>query len=487
MSDARAFKEALRKKWAPLTKHIKKDSTIDNVSALLEMENRYFRNPGNVQGPLHESFSVSGGDASGVGNPGSTANTCGTPSGIARFKPIAMPLVARIFPELVANEIVGVQPMFTPVGLAYALRYRYQSGDFAGQEAGFNTVHALYSGVEPASAAGTTGATMPSSGTFVSDTTVADAGRIKGGMRDAGALGADYKPGYITSEGETLGELRDVCGTGVPEQMRYMGLTIERQEITAKTRKLAARWTYEAQQDIANMHNIDIQEQLSDLLAYEVAAEIDAEVKNNIIEIAKVGGVYAWNYGSVGSPNGTADGRWEQEKFRTLYTLLVKASNDIARATRRGAGNFILASANVVTALEGLEQFALSSVATNLSTEVSGVSKVGTIGRFTVYRDVFALTDYAVVGYKGSRDTDSGVIYCPYIPLMFMEAVGPDSFNPRIGVMTRYGICNNLFGAENYYRYISVNLGNSTIAGYGNAGYATPNPQGNTANGIVFG
>jgi hypothetical protein len=484
MSSAR-FKEALRKKWAPLTKHIKKDSTVDTVSVLLEMENNYFKSPGNVANPMNESFNVSGSDGSGVGS-SSYNSGCGTGAGIARFKPIAMPLVARIFPELVANEIVGVQPMFTPVGLAFALRYRYQSGDFAGQEAGYNTVHALYSGVEPSSAAGTTGATLPSSGNFAG-ATLADSGRVKGGMRDAGAIGSGYKPGYITNEGETLGELRDVCGTGVPEQMRYMGLTIERQEISAKTRKLAARWTYEAQQDIANMHNLDIQEQLSDLLAYEVAAEIDAEVKNNVVELAKVGGVYTWNYGSVGAANGTADGRWEQEKFRTLYTLLVKASGDIARATRRGAGNFILASANVVTALEGLEQFALSSVATNLSSEVSGVTKVGTIGRFTVYRDVFATSEYAVVGYKGSKDSDSGVIYCPYIPLMFMEAVGPDSFNPRIGVMTRYGICNNLFGAENYYRYISVNLGNSTIAGYSNAGYASAAPLGNTANGIVYG
>jgi hypothetical protein len=485
MSEARVFRDTLRKKWALLTNHIKKDSIVENVSALLEMEQRYFQNPGRVQGPLHESFNVSGSDAAGVGSASYNSN-CGPGAGIARFKNIAMPLVARIFPELVANELAGVQPMFTPVGLAYALRYRYQSGDFAGQEAGYNTVHALYSGVEPASAAGTTGATLPSSGDFAA-LTEADAGKVKGGMRDPGALGSGYKPAYVTHEGETLGELRDVCGTGIPEQMRYMGLTIERQEITAKTRKLAARWTYEAQQDIANMHNVDIQEQLSDLLAYEVAAEIDAEVKNNIVELAKVGGVYQWNYGSVGNADGTADGRWEQEKFRTLYTLLVKASNDIARATRRGAGNFILCSANVCTVLEGLEQFAMSSVATNLATEVSGVAKVGTIGRFTVYRDVFAQTEYAVVGYKGSRDTDAGVIYCPYVPLMFMEAVGPDSFNPRIGVMTRYGICNNLFGAENYYRYISINLGDSPIAGYGNSGYAAPLPQGATANGVVFG
>ena len=245
-----------------------------------------------------------------------------------------------------------------------------------------------------------------------------------------------------------------------------MGLTVEKQQVSARTRKLAARWTHEAQQDLANQHGVDLPQELSDLLAYEVAAEIDHEVKNNIKALAQIGGVYSWSYGSMGNADGSADGRWEQEKFRSLYTLLVKASNDISIATRRSSGNFVLCSANVVTALEALEAFSGSSVATNMTTEVSGVAKVGQIGRLAVYRDNFATEDYAVVGYKGPRDNDAGVIYCPYVPLMFLDAVGQDSFNPRIGVMTRYGICNNLFGAENYYRYISIDFGDSPIAGY---------------------
>jgi hypothetical protein len=243
-----------------------------------------------------------------------------------------------------------------------------------------------------------------------------------------------------------------------------MGLSVEKQTVEAKTRKLAARWSHEAQQDLKNMHNVDLAAQLSDLLAYEVAAEIDAEVKANIIALAQVGGVLVWDYTSANF--GGADGRWEQEKFRTLYTVCLKASNEIAVATRRGAGNFILASPSVVAAIEALEQFAISSVATNLATEVSGVAKVGTIGRFTVYRDMFATRDYAVVGYKGRDDADAGIVYLPYVPLQFLEAVGQDSFNPRIGVLTRYGLCNNLFGAENYYRYIDIRgLGDSALSG----------------------
>jgi len=248
-----------------------------------------------------------------------------------------------------------------------------------------------------------------------------------------------------------------------------MGLSIESQEIVARTRKLKARWSLEAQQDLANMHNVDIEEELTDLLAYEISAEIDAEVKNNIIALAQVGGVLVWDYTGATVANAKADGRWEQEKFRTLYTTMLKASNEIAQATRRGAGNFILASPGVVAALEALEQFAVSSVNTNLSTEVSGVARVGTVGRFTVYRDMFATADYAVVGYKGPKDNDAGIIYCPYIPLMFSRAVGQENFQPRIGVMTRYGLCNNLFGAELYYRYIDIrNLDASALAGSGN-------------------
>jgi hypothetical protein len=449
------IRDALLKKWKPMIEHIRDDRKREITAQLLEQENRYFKET------LNETASNAGGAS--VSVPGTSSNVGGS-SGVARFQAIAMPLVARVFPELVTNELVGVQPMFTPVGLAYALRYRYQSdfngkSGFPGKEAGFNTVEALYSGGYP-----TTATTLPTSADFnTAWNTTVDGGKVKGGDVDAGL---SPRGGYNTGDAEGLGETH-WQGTAEMDRIRYMGLSVEKQTVEAKTRKLAARWSHEAQQDLKNMHNVDIAAQLSDLLAYEVAAEIDAEVKANIIALAQVGGVLVWNYGVSGSNSGaTADGRWEQEKFRTLYTVLLKASNEIAVATRRGAGNFVLASPTVCAAVESLEQFALSSVATNLATEVSGVSKVGTLGRFTVYRDMFATRDYAVVGYKGRDDADSGIVYLPYVPLQFLEAVGQDSFNPRIGVMTRYGLCNNLFGAENYYRYIDVRgLGNSALAG----------------------
>jgi hypothetical protein len=448
-----ALAEKLLAKWKPMVSHIRSDKKAAHTAAMLEQEHRYF------SGKLSEAYG--GATVSGAGGAGTleAPASCDGTAGIARFKAIAMPLVARVFPELVSNDLVGVQPMFTPVGLAYALRYRYQTtagGATAGDEAGYNTVNALFSGSSPTSATTLpTSADMAAVGNWA---TRVDNGNVAGGMDQLAK-----NSGYDVHVGEKLGESY-ICGAA-QDGIRYMGLSVEAQEIVAKTRKLAARWTHEAQQDLQNMHQVDVAQELSDLLAYEIAAEIDAEVKNNIIELSKLGGVLTWNYGSAGVANGSADGRWEQEKFRVLYTTLLKASNEIAVATRRGAGNFVLASPAVVAALEALEAFAPSSVATSMTTEVSGVAKVGQIGRFTVYRDMFARVDYAVVGYKGPRDNDAGLVYCPYVPLMFVNAVGQDSFNPRIGVMTRYGICNNLFGSENYYRYIHVqNLSNSSLA-----------------------
>ena len=446
-------KQKLLEKWSGMTKHIRSERKKLLTSKMLESQNQY--------------FTEAAGTSSTAANNGPGFNS----QGIAQFRPIAMPLVARVFPELVTNDLVGVQPMSTPVGLAYALRYRYQTATSqasVGDEAGYNTVYQLYSGSNPAS--GTP--SIPTSGSFdPSGIQLPNSSAIAGG-----SVGAQAQVGYTTEIGELIDtQLKLATGdypngldtvnlNGGAFQMREMGLSVEQQTITAKTRKLKARWSLEAQQDLSNMHGVDIEEELTDLLAYEVSAEIDAEVKNNIIAIGQVGGVLVWNY--VSGLVGSADGRWEQEKFRTLYTVCLKASNEIAQATRRGAGNFLLCSPGCVAALEALEQFAVSSVATNLATETSGVAKVGTIGRFTVYRDMFATNDYIVVGYKGPKDNDAGIIYCPYIPLMFSRAVGQEEFQPRIGVLTRYGLCNNLFGSELYYRYVDVRgLPSSSLAG----------------------
>jgi hypothetical protein len=435
--------EKLLNKWDKMISHIKSERKQVITAKLLENEERHFK------GLMTESGVAS---EAGAGCLDGTINQAAEgQQGIAKYMGIAMPLVARVFPELITNELVGVQPMFTPVGLAYAMRYRYAQD---GAEAGYNTIYGDYSGIE-----GITG-----------DNGVAQYGNhptIGGGLI-ADITGSGLNQGakaWQTRDGERLDTAGRVCG-GDTGAIREMGLTIEKKEITAGTRKLKARWTLEAQQDLANMHNVDVEEEMTDLLAYEIAAEIDLEIKNRIIKRAVQGGVLPWDYGTVGAANGTADGRWEQEKFRTLYTVLLKASNEIAVATRRGPGNFVVASPGVCAALESLDNFLLSPVSASLNTEVSGVAKVGTLGRFTLYRDSFAAEDYAVVGYKGPKDNDAGIIYCPYVPVMFSRTTQVESFQPVIGVLTRYGICDNLFGAENYYRFIKITgLQNSALAG----------------------
>lgn len=443
--------EILLEKWDPMIKHIKSERKAVLTAKLLENEEKWFNKQMLSEGVTAEAGP---GCSDGTVNQAINGN-----QGIAKYMGIAMPLVARVFPELITNDLVGVQPMFTPVGLAYALRYRYNTGDAAGVEAGYNNVYGQYSGSINASGASVTAGAA-----------IAQYGNQEGigGGNIASITGAGITQGsngYTTAYGERIDTAGKVCG-GETDQMREMGLTIEKKEISANTRKLKARWSLEAQQDLANMHNVDVEEELTDLLAYEIAAEIDLEIKNRIIFRAVQGGVLTWDYGTVGNANGTADGRWEQEKFRTLYTIFLKASNEIAVATRRGAGNFIIASPGVVAAVESLDNFLMSPVSASMNTEVSGVAKVGTLGRFTVYRDSFAAEDYAVVGYKGPKDNDAGILYCPYIPVMFSRTTQVESFQPVIGVMTRYGICDNLFGSENYYRFIKiVNLANSALAG----------------------
>jgi len=338
--------------------------------------------------------------------------------GFSRYKKIIIPLVRRVFPELITNQIVGVQPMMGPVGLAYAMRFRYLTtkGTISqGDEAGYNTIDSTYSAN-------------------------ATAGRP-----------------YSTTEGERLDSSNFL---GAPSGNRAeIGLTVERKEITAHGRYLKAEWSIEAQQDLMAMQGVDVESETTDMLAYQISAEIDREVIEAITALAKQGGVFNWNYATSG------DGRWEQEKLRTLYSLILKAGEDIAKATRRGAGNYLICSPNVVAALTGMTDIFKPAYGNNsVNSNTFGASYVGDLGVYKVYRDFFATTDFIVVGYKGPKDSDSGLIFNPYVPIMFAKTQGEEDFHPRLGVMTRYAICDHLFGAENYYRYISVNLGNRTFA-----------------------
>jgi len=340
---------------------------------------------------------------------------------IADFKKILMPLTRRIMPNLLANEIVGVQPMAGPVSIAYALRFFASvsspsaSGYAVGSEIGYNNMDDSFTGSVPTSAGETWASTNPS----------------------------PYTSSFF------------------PEAKTTMQSTV----VTANTRKMKARYSLESAQDLKNMHGLDIEAELTNMLQYEVGAEIDREL---VIDINTLGasqhsdGQYTSSYTIT-----AGDGTWEAQLFRNMYTRFVREAAAIARRTRRGAGNFIIASGNVVTALDSLGTFLLQPLAGANPMEIGpGVAKVGTIeNRFAVYRDTFASADYATIGFKGQGTQNSGVIYCPYIPLMMSKAVEPGNFTPVIGMLTRYGIVNQLLNSQDFYSYMPINF--AGVNGFG--------------------
>jgi hypothetical protein len=202
----------------------------------------------------------------------------------------------------------------------------------------------------------------------------------------------------------------------------------------------------EVAQDIKAMHGLDLEEEMMDILSYEITAEIDREIINNIRTVAATNTKSAtWDYD-------TADGRWEQEKYRNLYNMIIRKANEIAIDTRRGAGNFVVASPSMCAALETLDSFSVAPVASDVNTAITGVARIGSLGgRISVYRDTFQTGDDLVVGFKGASQYDSGIIYLPYIQLMQMRATFEDSFNPTVGLLSRYAILSNIYGAKYYY------------------------------------
>jgi hypothetical protein len=347
--------------------------------------------------------------------------------GQADFYKIAIPMVRRTFPELIAHEIVGVQPLTAPVGLAFALRYQADqeyAGVASGQELGHNTIDPYYSGQTTP----TSGALSREDGEKLGSKSVSDVGGHPG---IGGGLG---------------------IGTG--QGIKEVSMTIEKDQVEAGTRKLRSKWSLEVAQDLKAMHGLDLEEEMMDVLSYEITAEIDRELINNIRAVANT------NTSSQATGVGTGpisytddlDGRWEAEKCRNIYNILIRKANRIAIDTRRGAGNYVVSSPNLCAALETTSSFAIQPTNSDIATAVTGVARLGSLdGRMTVYRDTFATTDDVIIGYKGVSAYDTGIVYLPYIQLMISRAVFEDSFNPTVGLMSRYAIHNNLFGASNYY------------------------------------
>jgi hypothetical protein len=367
----------------------------------------------------------SGFDLMGSLNEGEAINTTSQITQLgadSAYKPLSMALVRRTFPSLFANQIVGVQPMSTPVGLAYALRFLYDDGI---NEAGWDVVpeHSGY-----------TGSTSGTSGT------------------------ADAGTGVSTSAAESW----EVSPTGAYPQLK---LKLEQTPVEAKTRKLAASFSLESIQDISTMQGINIEREIIEVLQYEVLAEMDREiiqrVKNAATSVA-LGGETAT---SLDLSSSAFDGRWSQEKLSQVVTSIVHKANVIGIKTRRGQGNYAIVSNNVATALQAVNtQFNGNDVSVNPSI---GVPNIGSLnnGAIKIFRDTYATSDYALVGYKGSTISDCGVIFSPYITGVVNRAVAQEDFSPRIGVMSRYALTDSLLGAGRYYRQINYSNLNSVIAG----------------------
>jgi hypothetical protein len=334
-----------------------------------------------------------------------------------QFKPIALALVRRTFPELFANKCVGVQAMNSPVGVAFALRMVY-AGTNSGSAGAYN--EAAFDKVDKFS--GFTGSISGMSGTADTGTGTA----------------------LATAEGWQM-----LPGAGNFPQLQ---LKLERVAIEALTRKLGASYSLEAAQDIKAMHNLDIDREMVNVLQYEIMAELDRELLYNMKTVAvdtSIGGT------AVTSINVSAsDGRWSQEKFSNVVNAIVAASNNIAITTRRGAGNFVVVSPRVATAIQSSgPQFTRNRAnvnATGIVTDVGSINET-----ITVYRDSYATSDYALVGYKGPGISDAGIIYSPYVMGLFSRAIEPQDFSPRVGVMSRYGITKTLLGAGRYYKLVN--------------------------------
>ena len=371
------------------------------------------------------SLGTAGGQGSNYGTPGSI--------GSGEFQKIAIPMVRRTFPELIAHEIVGVQPLTGPVGLAFALRFKGANygdstnpvnkdsyGNTIHDEIGYNKINDTYSGSMSAAA------------------------------------------------GEALGSHASVrpmgLGIGDGTQIAEVNMTVEKAQVEAKTRKLRSRWSMEVAQDLQAMHGLKIEDEMMDVLAYEITAEIDRELINAIRGLTATAGTSAQCQTTLDwtsqSATGDFNGRWEAEVYRNLYNYVIRKANRIAVTTRRGSGNYVVCSPNMVAALEATSSFTIAPVNTDINSGVSGVSRVGSLdGRLNVYRDTFHTTanDSILVGYKGPSEYDTGVVYLPYIQLMASKATFEDSFQPTIGLMSRYAIHQSLFGSHNFYQNIVVN------------------------------
>jgi hypothetical protein len=409
--------QALVEKWGPILEHTNfnpiKDSHKRAVTAtILENTERALLESGDRQ--LAQSSLLMEQPTNDVGTGGfSSGSAAAGPT--AGYDPVLISLVRRAMPNLIAYDIAGVQPMTGPTGLIFAMRSKYTNQ--AGQEAFYNEAATAFSG------AGTqTGAPIPA------------------GMDPANTAIFDTGTGMSTTAAEALG---DGNGTNFAE----MAFSIEKVSVTAVSRALKAEYTTELAQDLRAVHGLDAETELSNILQSEILVEINRELVRTIYSNAVTGAASTATPGTF-DLDVDANGRWSVEKFKGLMFQIEQEANAIAKATRRGKGNIVICSSDVASALQmaGVLDYTPALNSNALEVDDTGNTFAGVLnGRYRVYIDPYAGNNYMVVGYKGSSSFDAGIFYCPYVPLQMVRAVGENSFQPKIGFKTRYGMVANPF------------------------------------------
>ena len=403
--------KALVEKWGPLLEHSSFSPIQDEhkkavTATLLENTEKALMETGDQSINMTSLLQEAPTNAAGTGGFGSGASA---PQ--AGYDPVLISLVRRSMPNLMAYDIAGVQPMTGPTGLIFAMRSNYSamSGNTA-VEAFYNEADSDFSGTGTQSSSTGAGATAP------------------------------HGTGLDTTDAEALG---DGGGTNFAE----MALAIEKVTVSAKSRALKAEYTTELAQDLRAVHGLDAEGELANILQSEILAEINREVVRTIYTTAKTGAAATASAGTF-DLDVDSNGRWSVEKFKGLMFQIEIEANAIAKATRRGKGNIVICSSDVASALQmaGVLDYAPALNSNNLAVDDTGNTFAGVLnGRYRVYVDPYAGSNYLVVGYKGSSAFDAGLFYCPYVPLQMYRAVGEDSFQPKIGFKTRYGMVANPF------------------------------------------
>ena len=348
---------------------------------------------------------------------------------VSNWNPVLIALVRRAMPNLMAYDICGVQPMSGPTGLIFAMKSRYGGGSTSNREALFNEAETQFSG--------------DSASTHDSD----NASGLNVTNLDSDSTADDARLTNIAGKGMTTGEAEKLGSTG-NSSFREMGFTIEKATVTAKSRALKAEYSLELAQDLKAIHGLDAETELANILSTEILAEINREVIRTINSQAKTGALQTNTaVNGIFDVQTDADGRWSVEKFKGLVLQIERECNRIAIETRRGKGNFIICSSDVASALSAAGMLDYTpAMSTTLNVDDTGNTFAGTLnGRTRVYIDPYANTNYVTVGYKGTNPYDAGLFYCPYVPLTMVRAVGEDTFQPKIGFKTRYGMASNPF------------------------------------------